>query len=169
MVKRFLQITVVLVLAGGALAPLGAGPTEEENIEAVVAAVVEAYRTGDYATMGRYYAPEVTVVPSDFNPPITGWEKVAQRYQRAFANLAAAELIRENTLIRRKDKVAWVTYQWRFAGIIGDQPFGLQGHTTLVLEKRKKDWLIVHNHTSALPTPVEEGPVLAAPKPPARN
>jgi len=155
-----------LLLATGLAAPLGAGPSEEEKIEAVIAAVIEAYRKGDYATMGRYYASDVSVVPSDYNPPITGWANVEQRYQRAYANVSGMELMRENTRIVREGKSAWAVYQWRFAGIVGNQPLGAEGHTTLILEKRKRDWVIVHNHTSALPAP--PAPARSAPeKPPS--
>lgn len=164
--KRLARIGLLLLLATGLAAPLGAGPSEEEKIEAVIAAVIEAYRKGDYATMGRYYAPEVSVVPSDYNPPITGWANVERRYQRAYANVSGMELTRENTRIVRRGKTAWAVYQWRFAGIVGNQPLGAQGHTTLILEKRKRDWVIVHNHTSALPAP--PAPARSAPeKPPS--
>jgi ketosteroid isomerase-like protein len=145
--------------------PLGAGPSEEEKIESVVAAVIEAYRSADFATMGRYFASEATFVPSDYNPPIAGWNDAQQRYQRAMANVNQMELTRENTQIKRRGKTAWVVYQWRFAGLLANQPFGGRGHTTLVLEKRGRDWVIVHNHTSALPTPpaVERTPTTEKP------
>lgn len=142
----------MLLLVVGLSAPLGAGPSDEEKIEAVIAAVIEAYRKGDYTSMGRYYAPEVTVVPSDYNPPVTGWATVEQRYRQAYANLSGLEMTRENTQIKRRGKTAWAVYQWRFVGIRGGQTFGALGHTTLILEKRKSKWLIVHNHTSALAT-----------------
>ncbi len=151
--KRLASMGLLLLLATALAGPLGAGPSEEEKIEAVIAAVIEAYRKGDYATMGRYYAPEVSVVPSDYNPPITGWANVEPRYQQAYANVSGMELTRENTRIVRRDKIAWAVYQWRFAAIVGNQPLGAQGHTTLILERRKRDWVIVHNHTSALPAP----------------
>jgi ketosteroid isomerase-like protein len=150
-VKRLRALATVLLLAAGALAPLSAGPSEEEKIEAVIAAVIEAYRTGDHAVMSRYYAREVTVVPSDYHPPVKGWARVEQRYRQAYASLGGMELVRENTRIERRGKVAWAVYQWRLAGLMGNQAIGAQGHTTLILQKRGRDWVIVHNHTSALP------------------
>ena len=164
--KRFAGIGLLLLLVISLAAPLGAGPTEEEKIEVVIAAVIEAYRKGDYTTMGRYYAPEVSVVPSDYNPPLIGWANVEPRYRQAYANVSGMELLRENTRIVRQGKIAWAAYQWRFAGIMGNQAFSAQGHTTLILEKRKGDWVIVHNHTSALPVPPT--PARSAPeKPPS--
>lgn len=162
--RQLLGGALALVLWAGMVAPAGAGLSEEQQIEAVLTAVIEAYRTGDYTTMGRYYAPEVTVVPGDYSPPVTGWSNVEPRYRQAYANLTQAEMLRENTRIVRRGNVAWAVYQWRFAGTLGTQSFAAQGHTTLILEKRRGDWLIVHNHTSALlpPPAPEKGP---APRP----
>ena len=81
---------------------------------------------------------------------------MAARYQEAFAQLSGLELVRENTHIERRGKVAWAVYQWRFAGVAGNQTLGALGHTTLILEKRGRDWIIVYNHTSALPAPQAE-------------
>lgn len=157
--------TLAVLLAAGLWAPAAA--SDEEKIEQVVAAVIEAFRTGDYAAMGRYYDPQCTVVSANYNPPVEGWSEVEQRYKAQHASLTGAEMVRENTKITRRGKVAWVTYQWRFAGVAGPQTFGLEGHTTLVLEKKKGRWLIVHNHTSALPATPVRTQSSAAPSPPS--
>jgi len=47
---------------------------------------------------------------------------------------------------------AWVTYQWQFVGNVDGKATQALGHTTLVLQKRAGNWLIVLNHTSAIPT-----------------
>lgn len=156
--KRLLGCAVALLLVAGGWAH--AGQSEEEKIEAVIAAVIEAYRAGDYTTMGTYYAPDVTMVPGDYGPPVAGWALVEKRYRAAHANLTGAEMTRENTRIVRRGKLAWAVYQWRFAGVMGPETFSAEGHTTLILEKRGRRWLIVHNHTSALvpPRPPETPP-----------
>jgi len=149
-VKHLLAGALLLILVAGGASPLPAA-SDEEKIEAVVAALIEAYASGDYESMGRYFAAEVTMVPADYSPPVQGWAEVKARYQRAAASLTATEMMRENTSIKRRGKTAWAVYQWRFAGISGGQAVGALGHTTLVLEKRSGDWVVVHNHTSALP------------------
>lgn len=150
--RRLAGIILALAALGAAYAQ--ARPSEEERIEAVIAAVVEAYRTGDYATMGKYYSPEVTMVPANYGPPLVGWDTVEERYQRAYENMSLAEMIRQNTRIERRGDFAWAVYQWRFVGVMGGQAFSALGHTTLILEKHGRDWKIVHNHTSALPGPL---------------
>lgn len=143
---------IAVVLVGGSAY---AGPSEEEKIEAVIAGLIDAYRNGDAAAMSRYYAPEVTVVPSDYTPAVSGWANVEARYRQAYANLSGAEMVRENTHVERRGNLAWAFYQWRFAGVAGQRTIGTQGHTTLVLEKRGGKWVIVHNHTSAIVPPSE--------------
>lgn len=164
--KRLAGSVAVLMLVVGVLAPLGAGPSDEEKIEVVIAAVIQAYRRGDVATLGRYYAPDVTVVPGDYHSPVEGWAKVEARYRQMYASLSGAEMMRENTRIFRRGNVAWAVYQWRFAGAVGTELFGAQGHTTLVLEKRKGHWLIRHNHTSVVPTPAAPATTQTGTSPP---
>lgn len=148
--KRLVGSALVLVVLTGSWAL--AGSSDEGKIEAVIAGVIEAHRKGDAAGLGRYFAREVTVVPGDYNPPLNGWASVEPRYQQAFASLSGMEMVRENTKIVQRGNLAWAVYQWRVAGVAGPQTIGAQGHTTLILEKRKGEWVIVHNHTSVVPT-----------------
>ncbi|MBI2955790.1 MAG: SgcJ/EcaC family oxidoreductase [Acidobacteria bacterium] len=158
--RALVAAVAVLALA----ATLGAGPTEEERIETVIEAVIEAYQAGDAETLARHYAPEVTMIPADYGPPVVGWTNVAQRYQQAYAQLGKMELLRENTRILRRGKLAWATYQWRAVTMVGKELREAQGHTTLILEKRGGHWVILHNHTSLAAMPPEPK---AAPPPTA--
>jgi len=146
---------LALVLCLSLAVSLAARDSDEAKIDAVIEAVIEAHRSGDVNSMGRYYASDVRFVPSDYNPPIQSWATVAERYREAFSQLSGLELVRENTRIERRGRIAWATYQWRFAGVAGTQTMGALGHTTLILEKRGGDWIILYNHTSALPSPPE--------------
>ena len=158
---RRLVLVGLLLLVGVSVAQ--AGSSEEQQIEETIAAVVKAYSSGDYDTLGRYYAPEVTVVPGDYSPTLSGWTTVEPRYRQAHAAFGHIELARENTKIARRGKLAWASYQWRLAGVRGQELLEVQGHTTLVLEKRDGRWLIVHNHTSLVPTAAEPPKPVATP------
>lgn len=166
--RRILAGTLLLGLAVGLAATVAAGPSEEEKIDAVIAAVVDAYLTADTAAMARYYAPNVSFVPGDYNPPLQGWASVEQQYRQGFAQLSGMVLGRENTHIERRGKFAWAVYQWRFAGTVGNQGLEARGHTTLVLEKQGGNWVIVHNHTSVLPVPPPPATPANQPAPPGR-
>jgi ketosteroid isomerase-like protein len=154
-----------LILCLTLAVPLAARDPEEKKIEATIDAVIDAYRNADVNAMARYYASDARFVPADFNPPIEGWAAVAERYRQAFAQLSGLELVRENLHLERRGKVAWAVYQWRLAGLAGNRTMGALGHTTLILEKRGSDWVIVHNHTSALPTPPEPAQTPASNRP----
>jgi ketosteroid isomerase-like protein len=57
-----------------------------------------------------------------------------------------------NTFIKVEGTVGWACYQWDFAATVDGQPSSAQGQTTLILEKRSNHWVIVHNHTSLVPS-----------------
>ena len=149
------RLVVVGLLLAAVTIALEAGPTEEQKIDETIDAVVKAYSSGDYDTMGQYYAPDVTVVPGDYSPTLSGWSNIMPRYRQAHLAYGAIEMTRENTKITRRGNIAWASYQWQLAGLRGKELLEVQGQTTLVLEKRKGHWLIVHNHTSLVPAPPE--------------
>lgn len=166
--KQLLAGVLLLALATAGPSTLRAA-SDEEKIQAVVDAVIKAYSSGNYDSVDPYFAPEVTMVPANYAPPVKGWTNVKTRYQQATANLEGTSMYPENTTITRRGKTAWVVYQWRFAGIVNGQPIGALGHTTLVMEKRSGKWVIVHNHTSALPTAPQTDERTSATEPATRD
>ncbi|MFQ5927714.1 MAG: YybH family protein [Terriglobia bacterium] len=126
---------------------------EERKIEQVVAGLLEAYRAANYDVMQRYYSPDVTMVSFLHETPLVGWARIRQTYEARGSIQQHIELVREDTRIERRGKLAWVYYRWSFVGRVGNQLVTTLGHTTLVLEKHDRNWLIVHNHSSAVPAP----------------
>ena len=93
-----------------------------------------------------------------------GWANFARAYQAQRARMEGPpRLERSNTYTIVRGNVAWAVYQWAFNAVVDGKPTSARGHTTLVLEKRKDRWVIVHNHTSLVPEPTPPQP--AAPKP----
>lgn len=138
---------------------------EVEKIEQVVTGLLEAYRAGNYEVMSRYYAPNAVVVSGRYEPPLVGWDKIRQAYLIQEQSLKHVELVREmnSTVIERRGNLAWAYYRWSFVGQVRDQYMTTLGHTTLVLEKRKGNWVIVYNHSSAA---IPLGPPQPAAQPP---
>lgn len=139
---------LVLALLWGAMQPAAA--KDEDDIEKVVGMLIDAFRTGNYQPMIPYFSEDITIVASGYASPLVGVNNVLRYYQAQHQRLTGSEMFREGTKIERKGKVAWVTYRWRYAANIDGELFGFEGHTTLVLRKQRKRWVIVHNHTSAL-------------------
>ncbi len=171
--KRFdwlLPASILWVM--GLVPPSGTGllwaADDRAEVEQTVKSMLLAWQTANLDEVAKYVAPDVTVVSGIYQPPIQGWQayRIALQLQRE--NLREVTFEREHTQVTVKGKMAWVVYQWRFAAIQNGQPIGSLGHSTLILEKRGKKWLIVLNHTSvATMPPPSAAPAQPPPKPPA--
>ena len=149
--RAWAAAVVVMILLWGAALPTAA--KDEDDIDKVVGKLINAFRTGNYEPVVPHFSEDITVVASGYASPLVGLGNVLRAYQGQHQRLTGSEMFREGTKIERKGKVAWVTYRWRYAANIDGEIFGFEGHTTLVLRKQGKRWVIVHNHTSALVPP----------------
>lgn len=93
-----------------------------------------------------------------------GWENYARAYQAQIARSSGSRLERTNSYIKLMGDTAWVTYQWQYIGIVDGTTVQAYGHTSLVLQKRAGTWLIVLNHTSAIPADQPPAQASSAPK-----
>ena len=133
-------------------APLGIQTTANlpdlDVIDTGISEMLAAWQVGDVRLLHKHYADDVTVVSGLYEPPVQGWDNYLQAYQRQRERVEQLRLDRFNTFLRVKGTMAWATYQWQFSAIVDNKVSGARGHTTLLLEKRGNDWVIVHNHTS---------------------
>jgi ketosteroid isomerase-like protein len=154
-----LVVVVALVVpAAGLLAQRGqVSPqlptTEEQKVEIFLSEMLAAWQIGDVELLHKYHADDVVVVSGVYEPPITGWTNYAQAYLRQRERTQSVRLERVNTYLVVRGNIAWATYQWNFAAVVDGQATSVQGHTTLVLEKRKEKWVVTLNHTSAVSAP----------------
>lgn len=125
---------------------------DPQAIDLLVSQMLAAWQIGDVDTMHKYYDEDVAAVSGSWEPPLLGWRAYATAYQKQHARTQGSRLDRTNTFTKVVGDTAWVTYQWQFSGQVDGQPATALGHTTLVLQKRAGTWLIVLNHTSAVPT-----------------
>ncbi len=123
---------------------------DTDQIEHDIGEMLGAFQIGDIDTMHKHYSDNVTFVGGTYAPPIVGWQNYAALYERQKAAFQGMQLIRRNTLIVAHTDFAWATYQWEFDSSVNGRPYSLRGQTTLILNKVNGNWLIVHNHTSAL-------------------
>ena len=137
---------------------------DEQAIEIAISEMLGAWQIGDVEMLHKYYADDVIVVSGAWEPPLMGWANFARAYRAQRARMEGPpRLERSNTYTIVRGNVAWAVYQWAFNAVVDGKPTSARGHTTLVLEKRKDRWVIVHNHTSLVPEPTPPQP--AAPKP----
>jgi ketosteroid isomerase-like protein len=137
-----------------------AGP-DADQIEEDIGQMLAAFQLGNVELMHKYYADSVTFVSGDFAPPIMGWQNYVPLYERQKAGFQSMQLVRRNTIIFPHGDVAWAMYQWEFSALLNGAPYDLRGQTTLVFNKVGGNWLIVHNHTSSIPTQAAPAPMQA--------
>jgi uncharacterized protein (TIGR02246 family) len=124
---------------------------DNQAVDLLVSQMLGAWQAGDADGMRKFYADDVLVVSGAWEQPIMGWANYASAYQAQLKRTTAPRLERTNSYTRVMGDSAWVTYQWQFAGDVDGKPTQAFGHTTLVFQKRAGNWLIVLNHTSAIP------------------
>ncbi len=143
---------------------------DEQAIDLAISEMLGAWQVADVEMLHKYFADDVTVVSGTWEPPIVGWASYVKAYRAQRERMQSGRLDRSNTYVNVRGSLAYAAYQWEFSALVDGKPAGARGHTTLLLEKRKDRWVIVHNHTSMVqemraPEPV---PPPAAPKPPAQ-
>lgn len=133
-------------------------------IDLQVTQMLGAWQAGDADGMRKFYADDVVVISGGWEQPLMGWESYARAYQAQIARSSGSRLERTNSYIKVMGDAAWVTYQWQYIGIVDGTTVQAYGHTSLVLQKRAGAWLIVLNHTSAVPTDQPPAQTSSAPK-----
>jgi ketosteroid isomerase-like protein len=128
-----------------------AGP-DSDQIEQDIGQMLAAFQLGNTELMHKFYADNVTFVSGDYAPPIMGWQNYAPQFERQKASFQSMQIVRRNTVIFTHADVAWAMYQWDFSALYNGGPFDVRGQTTLIFTKVGGNWLIVHNHTSSIPT-----------------
>jgi uncharacterized protein (TIGR02246 family) len=125
--------------------------TDAQAIDLMISQMLGAWQVGDVEAMHKYYADDLTAISGAWEPPLFGWQNYAHAYQAQRAQLQGGRLERTNTYTKLMGDLAWVTYQWDFTGEVEGNLVSAVGHTTLLLQKRAGSWIIILNHTSAVP------------------
>jgi len=138
--------------------------SDNAGIDMIVTQMLGAWQAGNADGMRKFYADDVVVISGGWEPPLMGWENYARAYQAQIARSSGSRLERTNSYIKVMGDTAWVTYQWQYTGIVDGRTAQAWGHTSLVLQKRGGAWVIVLNHTSAIPTDQPPAETSSAPK-----
>lgn len=142
---------------------------DEQQIDYVISEMLGAWQIGDTDRLHKDYADDVIVVNGIWAPPVVGWTNFLAAYKQQHARMQQVRMDRSNTYVKFSGNFAWACYQWEFSAVVDGQPSAAWGQTTLIFEKRDNHWMIVHNHTSVVPTtqpvPAVNTPQIAQPKP----
>ncbi|MCI0420117.1 MAG: nuclear transport factor 2 family protein [Acidobacteria bacterium] len=81
---------------------------------------------------------------------LAGWEPFKAEMQRLFASPEGLQLELKEPLTKVFGRFAWVTGRYVRQKWIDGTPKSQEGLLTLVLEKRRSLWIILHQHASAV-------------------
>jgi|SRR5208282_3329547 len=126
--------------------------SDEQQIDYMISEMLGAWQLGDIEKLHKDYADDVSIVNGIWAPPVFTWTNYLAVYQQQHARMQQVRMDRTNTYIKLNGNFAWACYQWEFSAIVDGQPSAARGQTTLIMEKRNAHWVIVHNHTSLVPS-----------------
>jgi ketosteroid isomerase-like protein len=132
---------------------------DSQQIDYLISEMLGAWQIGDVEKLHATYADDVSMVNGSWAPPVIGWTNYLAIYQQQHARMQRIRMDRFNTYIKMNGSIGWACYQWDFSADVDGKPTASQGQTTVVVEKRNNQWVIVHNHTSltsgAQPSPAD--------------
>ena len=123
----------------------------ESDIRSTLERLYAAWSDLDPAKTAPFYAKDPDLPFFDVAPmQYRGWSEYAAGVPGAFVDYRSGKFtLNDDLRIHRQGKLAWVTATWRAALTRKDGATEhLEGRYTGVLEKRGKQWLIIHEHMS---------------------
>ncbi len=144
---------------------------DQQQVDYTISEMLGAWQLGDIEKLHKDYADDVSIVSGNWAPPIFTWANYLASYQEQHNRMQQVRMDRTNTYIKLNGNFAWACYQWDFSALFDGQPTVARGQTTLILEKRNNHWVIVHNHTSQVPTaqPIAPANTPQTTQPPQNN
>jgi hypothetical protein len=120
---------------------------ERGEIEVLLKKQIEAWNEGNLEKFMMTYWKSEKLSYVGSRGPTYGWQTTLDSYKKGYPDKAAMGTLEFTILNVSKidKKTVLVIGKFKLTREIGD----LSGHYTLVIQKFKKDWLIVSDHSSA--------------------
>jgi ketosteroid isomerase-like protein len=151
-IRRLLLAFVLLPIVLGCFLPrpLTAAPTDEVARKAITSVLEEqqaAWNRGDVDAFmnGYWHSPDLTF--AGISGITRGWESVAARYRKNYADRAAMGQLDFSALEFHMlgHEAALVLGRWHLKRASGD----IGGVFSLVFQRLPEGWRIIHDHTSS--------------------
>jgi ketosteroid isomerase-like protein len=151
--RRMLFTTLIASLLLGITSfQAASADREEETLRILVPKIVAAWGTLDISKVEPYYATDADFAYFDIAPlKYNNWKEYREGVQKALfePNRSIAAKI-DDLRIHQRGSLAWATFTAAL-DIVSKQ--GAASHIdarwTMVLERRSKGWIVVHEHVSA--------------------
>jgi ketosteroid isomerase-like protein len=153
------KLLVAFCLAGLGIAGFLATPAQlrgqqtEQELRMLVPKIVAAWGTLDISKVEPYYAADADFAYFDLVPmKYNNWAEYRVGVQKALfePNTSIKLKVNDDLGVHSRGNLAWATFTFS-ADITSKQGAAshLDGRWTMVLEKRAKGWIVVHEHVSA--------------------
>lgn len=155
-------VALTLVTAGISFAH---GPAKSgdaiTDVRNVLMANARGFETGDFHALDSIWAHDADVTVFESGHANYGWEDYRDHHLKPEVE-EMKNVVYRLTGIKPKvsGNTAWATFKYTLAADLKDRHIDAGGLGTAVLEKRGKEWKIVHWHTSS-----PRKPAAAPPKP----
>ena len=152
--RRFLALAVLSGLGlTGFLAAQSRGQQNEKELRALVPKIVASWETMDFAKIEPYYAADADLSYFDLAPmKYNNWAEYRAGAQKGLfePNSSIKAKMNDDLRVHSSGKFAWATFTFG-ADLTSKQgaTTHVDGRWTMVLEKRAKGWIVVHEHVSA--------------------
>ena len=152
--RKFLAMSCFIALGiAGFLATQSRAQQTEQELRTLVPKIVVAWESLDIAKVEPYYAADADFAYFDIAPmKYNNWAEYRTGVQKAFfeTNASIKFKVNDDLRVHSRGNLAWATFTFG-ADITNKQGVAshLDGRWTMVLEKRAKGWIVVHEHVSA--------------------
>ena len=129
-----------------------AADSQEQALRTLVPQIIASWGTLDISKVDPYYATDADFAYFDLAPmKYNNWAEYRVGVQKAILETNQSLKVRLNDDLRvhRRGSLAWATVTFG-ADLVSKQGTAshLDGRWTMVLEKRAKGWIVVHEHVS---------------------
>jgi len=137
----------------GFLATQSRAQQTEQELRALVPKIVASWETLDFTKIEPYYAADADLTYFDLAPlKYNNWAEYRAGAQKGLfePNTSIKLKVNDDLRVHSRGNLAWATFT--FGGDITSKQGAtthLDARWTMVLEKRAKGWMVVHEHVSA--------------------
>jgi ketosteroid isomerase-like protein len=125
---------------------------EEANLRALVPKIVAAWGTMDISKVAPYYAGDADLAYFDIVPlKYNNWKEYSEGAQKYLfePNRSISAKLNDDFAVHRRGTLAWATFTLAIDLVSKEGASShLNARWTMVLEKRSKVWVVVHEHVS---------------------
>lgn len=150
----FFLLPLMPLLTVSAQSDKAAGGTQGKDAEfsSLIEQYYAAWNTGNPDNAAPLYAKDPGLVFYDITPlKYNGWDEYREGVKKVFRQFSSLKITpHEDLRVTRRGNLAWTTVTFHLSGVPkAGGAMELDGRHTVIWEKRRGKWLIVHEHFSA--------------------